>query len=126
MSSCARPLFMINASDQKLLLFKEKSVVDSIALFTNSHLEYKLLGSTLYYTDNLVTPGRLNLNLYKVEIEHDKFRKPLVSHLGSYDMDYWLLERIKIKNNEVLLKVTQVGEGLTTTKKFSLDSLFQK
>ena len=125
-SSCAHPLFRIKTSDQKLLLFKDKLVIDSIALFTDSHLEYRLLGNNLYYTDNLITPGRLNLNLYKVEIENDKFGHPLLSHLGSYDMDYWLLERIKIKKNEVLLKVTQVEEGLTTTKKFSLDSLFGK
>jgi hypothetical protein len=124
--SCVQSSYKVNSSDNRVWLLKDNSIVDSIALFKENYLEYKLIGSTLYYSDNLNTPGRVNLNLYKVQIKGKEFGDVQRQSLGSFDNDYWIIKEIRITNKIVTLRIAEIEKKTITTKRFSLDSLFSK
>ena len=126
MISCTNSIYKIKNYDYRLWLSKNNLILDSIALFKEGHLRYRLTKNTLYYTDGITIPGRLNLYMYKIKIETDTFSIPQKKELINLSMDHWIVKKLHITNENVFIKTKEIEKNITKIEKISLDSLFKE
>lgn len=101
-TSCIGQQFKLEVQGKKIYIKSEGRVVDSIALHSPRHSKQLIVGSSIYYTDGIVTPDRVSIKLFKAELNGSHEVKNAL--IRSLNLEHEEFIDIKLSSEQVVLR----------------------
>lgn len=100
--NCNGQRFKCEIRGKKIYVKSEGSIVDSIGLYSPRYSEQLIQGSSIYYTDGIVTPDRVTIKIFKIELNEE--RNVRNATIKSLNLESEEFIGVKLSSEQVILR----------------------